>query len=781
MIWFSFKIAIRNILKNRHTYLLNIIGLIIALTVCLLTLFYAIFENNYEKYRFKVKNVYCVNEKDKTWDMFSTEDIPLGLSNHLLLNIPGVKAVIKYTETKDFDIQINNGEVFKEWTFHFVDSNFMKYVNTTTIAGNCLLNNPTDVLLTKAIALKYFGTINCIGKEIKVYGGQNNYFSFIVSGVFEYPAPHTFRPEYNLIARIDIYSKLRQDFNYGQEKTKTNAYLILNKNADQNSVIQNICDYYVKNLDKEYFKNKTIQLVTPKQLYFENAGKKLNAFILICVVILLVALINFIIHNNAQFRERCKAMGVNKIAGSKPKHAFLHSFTESIVISFLSLLISFFLSILILPFVSKYLNDAISINYLPLPGIFITGVGIAFIISLLTSITSIILSMHHPIVLVSKQLSRGTKGKFLNSAMIILQVSVTSFLMIMLFSTTRQLKYVENMDWGFNAEEVIYISLNDDLPPERFNDLKDRIQHVQGVNLTSGCWHVPPAGDKFFIGYIDENGKQVMIDRNEVDYPFLQILGIKLKSGRDFDKKMDLPSESIIVNQEFLNVKNINNPYDTLLKLDDRSAAKQIIGVIDEYHMRGMNEKVTPQIFELNPNQSRKLIAKLSRNHVMKTLEDIKNEFHKVFPEKTYEMGFIKDDIQHLYESQKNFNTIISYYTVISLIISCMGLFAFTMNEMNKRIKEVGIRKVNGAKTIELFNLLNREFIVLGLIGFMISSPLGFYFSQKWAENFAYKIDIAWWIFLFVAFLVFFVVTATVSIQTYRVARRNPVDSLRYE
>jgi putative ABC transport system permease protein len=714
--------------------------------------------------------------------MFSSEDIPIGLSN-LLQNTQAVKAVIKFKETNDFNIQIAKGEVFKEWAFHFVDSNFMEYINRTTLAGNCQLTNPSDILLTKAIALKYFGTINCIGKEIKVLGDQNSIFNFVVSGVFEYQAPRSIRPEYNLVARIDIFNKLREDFKYGEEKTKTKAFLILKKNkeADRNNIMQSIHTYYVNNVDKDYFKNKSIQLVTLKKHYFEQIGKRLNAFILICLVILLVALINFIIHNNSQFRERCKTMGINKIVGSKPEHAILHSFTESIIINFLSLLVSFSLAISILPFVSKYLNDALDINFLPLPSIFTAGLVIAIVISLFTSLASIFLSRHKPIILVSKQLNRGEKGKLLNSIMIILQVSVTSFLMIMLFSTTRQLKYVQNLEWGFDAEEVMYISLNDDLPSERFNDLKDHIKQIQGVKLISGCWHVPPARDKFFIGYIDENGKQIMIDKNEVDYQFLKILGIKLKSGRDFNKNIDQPWGSIIVNQEYLDLKKIQNPYDTLVKLDDESSAKQIIGVIDEYHMRGMNETITPQIYELNPNQSRKLIVKLSPNHIMSTLDEIKHEFSKVFPDKTYEIGFIKDDIQHLYKSQKDFNSLISYYTLISLILSCMGLYAFTMNEMNKRIKEVGIRKVNGAKTIELFNFLNREFLVLGLIGLMISSPIGFYFSQKWAENFAYKLNIAWWIFLLVAILVLFVVSITVSIQTFSVARRNPVESLRYE
>jgi putative ABC transport system permease protein len=297
----------------------------------------------------------------------------------------------------------------------------------------------------------------------------------------------------------------------------------------------------------------------------------------------------------------------------------------------------------------------------------------------------------------------------------------------------------------------------------------------------SGCWHVPPAGDKFFIGYFNEYGEKIMIDRNGVDYSYLETMGIKLKSGRDFNMNIDKPGSKIIVNQEYLDVKNIANPYDTLIKIDDRYAAKQIIGVIDDYHMRGMHEKITPQLIELDPNESRSLIVKISPNNVATTLKQIEDQYSQIFPNKAYSMGFVDDEIQNLYDDQKNYNKLISYYTIISLIIACMGLFGFVISEMNKRIKEIGIRKVNGAKVIELFNFLNKEFIMLCIAGFMISSPLALYFSKEWTKNFAYKIAPAWWILAIVLLTIILIVFVTVSIQTVRVARKNPVEALRYE
>lgn len=365
MFQYNIKLAIRNILKQKYSYLLNVAGLIIALTVCCITLFYVLFEKRYVKYDFNIDNLYKVRTIDKDLGWYD-ENLPLGLSEYLAKNVPCINTLIKYKDVNDFNIMVKPGMVFKETAFHFVDSNYMRYKNKRVISGTCELINPDDILLTKQIALKYYGTANCIGKKLTVYGRENNNIQFVVSGVFDYPAPNSSRPAYNIVARLDFLNKLDKSFGPDNLKCSTEAYLLLDKEVDTALIMKQIIHYYQKNEKKDFFSNRKIKLITPSQIHAEHIDKKVNTVLVISFIILIVALINFIIHNNAQSLERSKTLGIKKIVGSKKRNIFFQSFLESFIINSISFLIGFFIAVVLLPPLKKYLDDALDIEYIPL-------------------------------------------------------------------------------------------------------------------------------------------------------------------------------------------------------------------------------------------------------------------------------------------------------------------------------------------------------------------------------------------------------------------------------
>lgn len=386
-------------------------------------------------------------------------------------------------------------------------------------------------------------------------------------------------------------------------------------------------------------------------------------------------------------------------------------------------------------------------------------------------------------MLVKKQFSKGNTSKLINSTLIITQTGVFTFLMIMFFITSRQLRFIHNIDWGFNAEQLIHIPLLEDDRQNRYLNFMERLHQIPAVINSTGCTHTPSSYSGWIYGFVD-NGKFTQIEYNNVDYSFLKTLGMKIKAGRDFNDSEDKYSHGkIIVNQSFLDLKEIKDPFDPKLKPADLVGEnKQIIGVVDDFHSRGMDVKILPMVIQLKkPDNFRNALIRISPVNVSQTIKLIEAAFKSVYPEIAYNMYFIDDEIQNLYNDKKKFNSLISYYSVISTLIACMGLFGFVLYEMTRRTKEVGIRKVHGAKVQEIVSFLNREFIILVLIASLIAVPLGYYYSNKWMENFAYKTTIPFWIFLAVEIMVLAITFLTISFQTFKIARRNPVDALRYE
>ncbi|MCG8698581.1 MAG: FtsX-like permease family protein [Bacteroidales bacterium] len=777
---YQVKIAVRNIVKHKESYLLNIVGLLIAMVICFITMFYASYEYKYNDLLYTSRNIHHLNTTDEIFG-WGDQRVRVGLSEYLSEQVPEVKEVVRYNRTGDFQIQVSPKEVYKEWTFHFIDSNYFQYNRINLESGRQELLYPHDLMLTQQLAMKYFGTIHCIGRELIVHGHQNKEHHFIVSGVFTFPTYAEYRPEYNLIARLDVYEKLHKEFSLRKPGEKLQAQLILNDNADFQNIISHVKTYYKLNDKSRDLEDLTFSV--------ENISKpsldepRVKRAIIISTLILLIAIFNFIIHSNAQFWERCKTIGVKKVAGAMPGQLFKHSFTEGLVISLMCSVVAFVLAFSLLPHIKSFLNDSIRFTIIPKLYIAIFWVLIVMFISVLTSLSTLVLVTRYKVIqLVNKNMVSGEKSKPVTVSLIILQITVFTTMLVFILITSRQMSYMNNKDWGFDSEQLLKISLFDDIKINRYYDLKNRFMQISTVINASGCRHVPPSYSRWVYGHYDKANGLSMVEYNAIDISYISTLGVKLKSGRDFNNIDDkLGDKKLIVNQEYLNVKEIRNPYDTLVKIDDRTGLEQIIGVMDDYHMRGMDTEIGPLLFRAAFQDYKAVLIRIAPNNVSETLASIEREYRTVFPNSCYNMSFVNDDIENLYQEQQGFNQLMSLYTIISIIIACMGLYGFVINIVNKRIKEVGIRKVNGARIMELIELLNKEFFIWTAVAFLMACPVAYYFVVKWLEDFAYKIDVAWWMFLVAGGALFAIILITISFQTIKVARRNPVEALRYE
>lgn len=783
MIRYHLRIALRNLLKHQRNTLLNIAGLMVALAVCFISAFYIIFEFNKLKLIHKGDNIAIIQETNKNWGWGSSK-ITIGLAEHIRMSVPQVVDISTYKERSDFHIEVAKGKVFKEWDFHFVDNSWFNFNNLSQVRGNISVNQPDDLLLSKDIALKYYGTVECLNKEIIIHGEGDIQKTYVVKGVFDYPVKDKKNSwqRLQLITGLESLPLVYPDFNINNSKTDVDNYIRLQPGTDKEAVKKEIENFYLKQHGADWLKWNSISIENQECNSFKCLPRTARVAMYISIFMLVIALVNFIIQSNAMFWERSKNIGVKKIVGAYASRILSGAIAETVLVSGISVVVGFILAISVLPLVKDTLNPQINVNELPIIWLIVIAFLFTVVISLLTGASTLILvTRFQPVQLLRRQFNKGEGGKLVNSSLIVLQVCVFTILLSVFASATKQMHYMSNAEWGFETEELFNVDIKNDKSRDRYLQFKSKLEQIPGVISSVGCRHVPPSGDVSFFGYY-EDGKKIMIENNSVDYGYLETLGLPLVSGRDFNKTTDNYGKGkLIVNKAFLELKGINNPHDTLIRIDDRRGFEQIIGVVDDYYLRSMRRETLPLVTFLGKNDMRNMLIKVAPNNVMQTMEQIEAAYNEIYPNRAYMASFVEDEIQHVYDYQLQFNRLMGIATLIAVIIACIGLYSFVQSIILKRIKEVGVRKVNGARVKDLLQLLNQEFLAWVAIAFIVAFPLGHYFSNKWLETFAYKTKLEAWWYGILAFVVFLIALITISIQTYRIANRNPVEALRYE
>jgi len=793
-----FKIAWRNLLHNKIFSVIKILGLSIGLTVCMLIFLYTKDEISYDQFHENKAQLYRIIQ---TWQFGKDPAQTIGITNAVVgesfaKEIPEVQ---QYVRINGVAVTVKkNNDVFTEKPL-FVDDNFFSLFTFPLKEGNkrTALKDLHSVVLSNDMAKKYFGTTDVTGKvmQIKLDTAFEN---FTITAVAE-NSPQNSTLKADMLIPYKYYDTYNS--NKGWFGGSLNTFLLLSPEANIKTVEGKMQTLFDKNTKDQLAKAKQEQGVAVKiklglqpltDIHLSTQAGPDNgmadgsnpaySYILTCIAvfILIIACINFINLAVAQSLKRSKEIGIRKVVGSTRKQLIKQFLIESFLVSLIAFTIAIFLTILILPFFNELANKKLSLSYLS-DGYLYAGY---FLLLLVTSFIagfypSLVLSAFQPVkVLYSRQKLMGKN--YLTKALIVLQFALAIFLIIGAIAVNTQLNFLLHTDLGYDSKNLVRI----DIPISRSSEKLPAIFKNELANKSNIISVAARNGGRNISG-AKANGKNIMIENNKIDDKFLPTFKIPIIAGRNFSA--DYPSDtmhSVIVNESFVKEAgwNIHNTVGKTISYGDVNRPVTIVGVIKDYHFISLKEKITPELFSMDSSfDYGQIWVKINPANIPQTLALLQNTYKKLVPYFPYTYQFMDEINAKNYETETKWKQIISIASALFIFISCIGLLGLVILSIEQRTKEIGIRKVLGAAVSRIIMLVSKEFIILIAIAFVVAVPVGYYAINKWLQDFAYRINIGWWMFALAGLLVIAVALLTISFQAIKAAIANPVKCLRTE
>jgi ABC-type antimicrobial peptide transport system permease subunit len=779
----------RNIQKNGVFSIINITGLSLGIAVVVLILFWIVDELNFDKSHKNLDQIYTVYEHQQFSEgqELYTNCTPFPLSQELVKNYPEIENATTYTNIWDQLIKYGDKE-YKQGPVFCADSNFLKIFSFKIIEGDPnALTFSDKIIITEELAQLYFGNESAIGKILSI----NQQKAYTVGAVIASQRANTTINFKALIPNDFLKSRGADLTQWGNNWPNTN--ILLAKGADSKALnlkITNIC----KDKGQE---STTLHLFPYKKEHLYSYSGKSNRiqyvyqFSGIALIIILIASINFINLSISKAEQRRPEVGVRKALGANRVNITRQFLTEKGMMILISILVSLILVFLFLPLFRSVADKKIFIDQLLNRNLIVMLFTVLLIVLGLSVIyPSTYLSSINPVLALKKSVE-NKKGRIsLRSLLVVAQFVLAIILISSSIIITKQIKYVSNYDLGYNHANLIYLELNGE-SSKKYEALKQELTSITGVESLTCSDKLPFWGGNSSWGHNWE-GKdpenKVLICAMHIDNNYLKTMGIKLAEGSDFpslySKKLESQDTTktyqLILNQEAIRQMNMKDPVGKLFKGWNYVKFK-IVGVTEDFHFESLHSNVEPMLLLPLTEDPGYIIARVNPTNFAQTLNQIKGSWSKIIPQSTCELGFFDNRLATLYNSEVKISGLFKYFTFVAILISCIGLFGLSLSIIERRRKEVGIRKVNGAKTSEVMILLNKDFAMWVVISFVIATPVAWYAMNKWLENFAYKTTLSWWIFALAGLLALGIALLTVSWQSWKAATRNPVEALRYE
>jgi putative ABC transport system permease protein len=801
MLMSYFKIAWRNLLRNKILSGIKILGLSIGLSTCMLIFLFTKDEMTFDQFHQNKANLYRITETLKSrgkLSSFGSFGSPLW-GRYFAEEIPEVKGYVGVTSWRHVTVKHGN-DVFSELPL-FADDNFFSVFTFPLLQGNknTALKEMHSMVLSRDVAVKYFGTTNVIGKMLQVRVFGDKFKNFMVTAVAENAPPNsTFKVD--IVLPLDPFENSQPDQSW--RSGDVNTFLLLSPKADIKLIEKRMQSLYERNVKEELIRKNQkydssdmcrlgLQPLTNTHLSTKidsangaDRSDPIYSYILSCIAvfILIIACINFINLTIAQSLKRTKEIGIRKVSGGTRSQLIKQFLVESFLVSLLAFIIAILITNAILPFFNQLANKRLSFSYLTddyvYAGFFLLLLVTSFIAGFYPSL---VLSAFQPVkVLYSREKLMGKN--YFTKALFILQFSLAIFLMIGAIAVNTQLNYVVHADRGLEDKNVVRCWIPANVSGDRVVAMfkSELIKQPDIVGVTAANIH-DRGSDMEIDGHI------IPAEENKIDRGGFNMFKIPLISGRNFSP--DYPSDvnhSIIVNETFVKSAglNIQSALGKTVKdglYPDREP-EIIIGVIKDFNFFSMHDKISAQVYSEDTSfYYSRVFVKIRPHNIRQSLAAIQKTYEKILPDFPYSYQFVENINVESFTSETQWKKIISIASIVFVFISCMGLLGLVMLSIEQRTKEIGIRKVLGAAVSRIVVLISKEFITLISIAFVIAVPVGYYFVNKWLQDFAYRINIGWWMFAAAGIFVLAIALLTMSFQTIKAARANPVKSLKTE
>ncbi|MFC2097751.1 ABC transporter permease [Bacteroidota bacterium] len=799
-----FTTAIRNIFKNPSFSFINILGLSIGIASSILILLWVQNELSYDKFHKGHKNIYKIISYGQRYMIEGYDGGPGQLGPAIKDEIPEIKNIVRINQIFGGAEFKYDNHIYIENNGIIVDSTFFDVFTFPFVSGNkeSALSEPYNIVITKKMALKYFGQEEALGKIIN-YGDN----ALTVTGVIQNP-PDNSHIKFDFLVPTDLYLAIGGKFYWGMFMTTT--FMSLTDNINEQKLNNQITEIAKNNNCPQVVSDGIVFRICPltdihlgnikaTDHYYTDVGSKKVVYIFsaIAFFILLIACINYINLSTARSEKRSKEVGIRKVVGARRPQLVGQFLGESLLISFIALDLAILLVEIFLPMFNNLTGKHLNMNIFGDPQTILGLVGILVITGLLAgSYPAGFLSSFKAVNILRSNLSLKSKKGFswLRTGLVIFQFSISIILICATSIVYKQLIFMKNRDLGFNKENVIQIPLKGNIG-SKYDIVKESLlknSFISYVSSQDASWY---SGSNRCAGCLVWEGKDPEFELDmlfpSVGFDLFEMLEIKLIEGRFFSRDYETDSDkAFILNEEAVKMMNITDPIGKWCKLggfSDNVISGEIIGVIKNINYSALHKKVEPQAYRIlkNPESTSNrgvMLVKFKDGYSAQTLSAINDVWKDINPEMDPdEFTDLNASYENLYASEKNLSKILTYFTLLAVFISCLGLYGLASFMAERRTKEIGVRKVNGASTGSIIILLSRNFSKWVILSFIIACPLVWHFMNKWLQEFDYKTSITWWIFAGAGLLTVLISFITISYQSIKIANSNPADSLRYD
>jgi putative ABC transport system permease protein len=796
-----FKSTLRLLKKNLAFSFINVIGLAIGIACSVLIMTYVWYELSYDRFNEKVERTYRLAQRallgstqiDQTWTSAP-------MSTALYNEFPEIEYVARITGVSRRTVSYNDN-IFIENGALMADSSIFDVFTFPFIAGSPkhALNQPNKVVITESTAHKYFGNENPIGKSLRFRNNSSDR-TFEVSGVIK-DVPTNSHIHFDFLVSIlsfegyyngtewfnnnfRTYIVLQKGYNYKEFEAKlplfTNKYLFEGRYEEIKTKYSGYWEIYLQPL-------LDIHLNSDITGEFEPNGKEsyVYIFIVVAVIILLIACINFMNLSTAKSSTRAKEVGVRKVVGASRASLISQFIGESVFTSIIALAIGMVIAESLLPAFGNLLGRHIEINYFNNLVIIPLLFSLAIIVGLVSgSYPAFFLSSFKPVEVLKGKLQGGTKRPWLRNLLVVVQFTISIVLIIGTIVIYKQLMFIQNERLGFDKEQVITLR-NPYALGNNLNVFVEELKKFEGINNVSISSSIP--GKEFNnIGFHCDANIGFSLNLCICDEQFVDVMKLEMVEGRFFSNQIPSDSMAMIINQSAAQIVEWDNPVGNFIYDNGPNPMKfTVIGVVKDFYYESKHQKVRPMALLLHNrvfgSRANYISVRVSNSKYSDIIPKIEENWEKLTNGLPLEYIFLNDEYDALYRNEKQTNQLFVVFSILAIFIACLGLLGLTSYISEQRTKEIGIRKVMGATVSNITLSLSKNFMSWVLISNLFAWPIGYYLMTRWLEDFAYKVSMSWGLFGFATLLSIVIALLTVSYQSIRAATRNPVDSLRYE
>nr|WP_255651144.1 ABC transporter permease [Cesiribacter sp. SM1] len=806
-----FKTAYRNILRHKGFSFLNIAGLALGFTACFLIALFIRDEYQFDEFVPEGERVYRIYNQHTNNE--GTEDLAVTtvvIATALKENFPEVEqtARVMMTSAAKSLFEVGEKRMYQESGI-FVDSTFLEVLPIKLKYGSSVgaLDDPASIIISEEMADRFFGNDNPVGNEIIM-----NKTPLTVKGVFE--KNPKFHLQFESLLPLSLAGNpadrmqdwgWEQFYNYVKLKEGANAEAVEAKFqalAEQQIRAMEIEQGSEPSVNKFHFQPlREIHLYSSSFVY-DNAIRGnityVKAFTFVGIFVLLIACFNFVNLATAKSLQRAKEVGVRKTIGADRKQLIIQFLGETIFLTFISIIISLLLTAILLPWLNRFTGKEISYAVLADPIVLLIFFSLTIIVGILAGLyPALVLSNFRPIkVLKGSAVGDQESGKIplLRHGLVVLQFSMSVLLIISAIVVFNQVDYLHSKDLGFSKDQIMFFPMRGEKMFSNKETFKNQLEQIPGVSSVSIGYGFPGDAVAAHGIRVKENGQLVRKPATQlmIDYDYIETLGLEMVAGRPFSEAMSTDMEkAYIINETAVRNFGFGTPENAIGKEitwqvwndtnPDSLKVGPVIGVVKDFNYKSLYEEVESAVLQIFPDAAWKVAVKMETARMESSLAQVETVWNSFSPDYPLEYKFLDENFEQMYLAEDKLKALLGIFTGLAIFVGCLGLFGLAAFSAERRKREIGIRKVLGASVENIVMLLSRDFVVLVLIALLIASPVAWYFMNGWLQDFAYRIDIGWYVFLIAGVAAVSIALITVGFHALKAATSNPVKNLRTE